>query len=115
MNTKLKVRLEVVSIISYAYPSFSLGLTNIANHWFKIFIFIKSPTAVTSGRNSNATPAQSPVVSGNFCLNPQTVSEKIGFFTSKLKFNFYEIKNYSFYRFFIFMYFLFVFLYFDKT
>jgi len=40
-------------------------LTSIAKHWFLIFIFIKSRAAVTGGRNSNATPAQSPVVGSN--------------------------------------------------
>ena len=38
------------------------GMTNIAKHWFLIFIFIKSPAEVVGGRNSNATPAQSPNV-----------------------------------------------------
>jgi len=37
-------------------------LTNIAKHWFLIFIFIKSRAVVAGGRNSNATPAQSPNV-----------------------------------------------------
>ena len=60
-----QVRLEVVAIGSFAYPSFSSGLTNIAKHWFLIFIFSKSRAAVTYGRNSNATPAQSPNVGGN--------------------------------------------------
>ena len=58
----VQVWLEVVAIISSAYPSICLGLTNIAKHWFLIFIFIKSRAVVTGGRNSNATPAQSPVV-----------------------------------------------------
>jgi len=40
-------------------------MTNIAKHWFLIFIFIKSRAAVTGGRNSNATPAQSPNVNYN--------------------------------------------------
>ena len=30
----VQVRLEVVSIISSAHPSFFSGLTNIAKHWF---------------------------------------------------------------------------------
>ena len=58
----VQVRLEVVAIGSSAYPGFSSGLTNIAKHWFLIFIFIKSQAAVTGGRNTNATPAQSPNV-----------------------------------------------------
>ena len=37
-------------------------MTSIAKHWFLIFIFINSRASVTGGRNSNATPAQSPVV-----------------------------------------------------
>ena len=40
-------------------------MTNIAKHWFLIFIIIKSQAAFTGGRNSNATPAQSPVVVRN--------------------------------------------------
>jgi len=39
----VQVRLEVVAIGSSAYPSFSSGLTNIAKHWFLIFIFSKKP------------------------------------------------------------------------
>ena len=54
--------LEVVAIISSAYPGFCSGGTSLAKHLFLIFIFIKSRVAVTGGRNSNATPAQSPVV-----------------------------------------------------
>ena len=56
----VQVRLEVVAMSSPAYPGFSSGLTNIAKHWFYIFIFIKSQTAVTGGRNSNATPDTKP-------------------------------------------------------
>jgi len=52
--------------LTSAYPSIYLGLTNITKHWFLKFIFSKSRAAVTGGRNSNATPAQSPVVCGNF-------------------------------------------------
>ena len=50
------------------HSGISLGLTNIAKHWFLIFIFIKSRAAVTGGRNSNTTPAQSPVVGGKLKL-----------------------------------------------
>ena len=49
---------EVVEINIYAYPDFCSGLTNIAKHWFQIFIFIKSRAAVTGGGNSNAKLAQ---------------------------------------------------------
>ena len=56
------MRLEVVAIICSAYPGFCSGLTNIAQHWFLIFIFIKSRAVVSGGRNSNAPPAQSPNV-----------------------------------------------------
>ena len=60
------VRLEVVAINNTEFSSFGSGLTNIAKHWywFLLFNFIKSRTAVTGGMNSNATPAQSPNVSG---------------------------------------------------
>ena len=70
----VQVRLEVVAIGSSAYPGFSSGMTNIAKHWFLLFNFIKSWAAVTGGRNSNATPAQSPVVSRNILagFNSQT-------------------------------------------
>ena len=61
----VQVRLEVVSIISSAYPSLGSGRKSIAKHWFLIFNFITSWAAVTGGRNSNATPAQSPNVVGN--------------------------------------------------
>ena len=62
----VQMRLKVVSITSSAYPSFCSSLTSIAKHWFLIFIFIKSQAAVTDGRNSNATLAQSPNVGGKF-------------------------------------------------
>ena len=58
----VQVWLEVVSIISSAYPGFGSGLTNIAKHWFLIFIFSTKPGICSGGRNSNATPAQSPNV-----------------------------------------------------
>ena len=58
----VQVRLDVVAINSSAYPGFCPGLKNIAEHLFLLFMFIKSRAAVTGGRNSNATPAQSPVV-----------------------------------------------------
>ena len=61
----MQVRLEVVAINSTAHPGFSSGLTNIAKHVFLIFIFIKSRAAITGGRNSNATFAQSPNVVQN--------------------------------------------------
>ena len=48
------------------HSGFGSGLTNIAKHWFLIFIFIKSRASVTGGRNSNATPAQSPNVDKNY-------------------------------------------------
>jgi len=48
----VQMRLEVVSIISSAYPGFCSGLTNIAKHWFIIFIFIKIRAAVTGEKNS---------------------------------------------------------------
>ena len=55
-----QLRLEVVAFINSAYPSFCSGLTNIAKHWFQIFIFIKSQASVTGGRNTNATPDTKP-------------------------------------------------------
>jgi len=54
------VRLEVAAIISSKYPSFGSGLTNITKHWILLFIFIKSQTAVTGGKNTNATPDTKP-------------------------------------------------------
>ena len=54
----MQVQRKVASIISSAYPGFCSGLTNIAKHWFLIFIFIKSWATVTGGRNYNATAAQ---------------------------------------------------------
>ena len=66
--------LEVVAISSSAHPSIGSGLSNIAKHLFLLFIFIKSRAAVTGGRNSNATPAQSPVVAGGQLR--QTLSDK---------------------------------------
>ena len=62
----VQVWLDVIAISISAYPSIGSGGKNIAKHWFLLFIFIKSRAAVTGGRNSNATPAQSPVVGGNF-------------------------------------------------
>ena len=61
MHTNLKVRLEVVAINSSAYPGFVPGLQH-RQTLVLIFIVIKSRAAVTGGRNSNATPAQSPSV-----------------------------------------------------
>jgi len=49
-------------------------MTNIAEHLFLLFIFIKSLAAVTGGRNSNTTPAQSPVV---VCNSPFFARTKI--------------------------------------
>ena len=39
----VQVRLEVVAIGSFAYPSFGSGERNIAEHLFLLFIFIKKP------------------------------------------------------------------------
>ncbi len=58
----VQVRLEVAAIISGSLLGFSSGGKNIAEHLFLLFIFIKSQAAVPGGRNTNATPAQSPVV-----------------------------------------------------
>ena len=64
----VQVWLDVVAINSSAYPGFCPGLKNIVEHWFLIFIFNKSQAVVSGGRNSNATPAQSPVVACKFCV-----------------------------------------------
>ena len=53
---------DVTAIISGSFMGFGSGGKNIAQHLFLLFIFSKSRAAVTGGRNSSATPAQSPVV-----------------------------------------------------
>ena len=62
----VQVRLEVVAIISGSFTSFGSGGKNIAEHLFLLFIFIKSRAVVSGGRNSSATPAQSPNVACYF-------------------------------------------------
>ena len=52
------------------------GLTCIAKHWFLIFIFIKSRAAVTGGRNSNVTPAQSPNVMCYFIWTVREIKQQ---------------------------------------
>ena len=56
----VQVRLEVLATGSFAYPGFGSGFTNIAKHWFLIFIFIKSRAAVSGGQNFIATPDTKP-------------------------------------------------------
>ena len=58
----VQVRLDLVAISSSAYPGICSGLTNIAEHLFLLFNFIKSQAAVPGGRNAISTPAQSPNV-----------------------------------------------------
>ena len=61
----MQVWLDVAAISRYAFLNFGSGGKNIAKHWFGLFNFIKSQAAVTDGRKSNATPAQSPNVSSH--------------------------------------------------
>ena len=58
----VQVWLDVAAIIKGSFTGFGSGGKNIAEHLFLLFIFSKSRAAVTGGRNSNATPAQSPIV-----------------------------------------------------
>ena len=59
------MRVEVALSNTSVYPGFGSGLTNIAKHWFLIFIIYKNSASVTGGSNANATFAQSPNVVSN--------------------------------------------------
>ena len=61
----MRVQRDFAAMYNFAYPGFCSNQTSIAKHWFLIFIFIENRAFVTGGRNSNATFAQSPVISGH--------------------------------------------------